>query len=172
MGKDLSEAVERPPDRGPDCSCFYRLAAGSPSPTVAHEEWRLGWCSWETLLGFCDCGFLPWDKTGRVKAKEYLIAPPLLSVRDLVSLYLVPLLCDWFTEALAALQSESWDGLRWCMWVCKPHGAEQMEDIIFPGINADYFSSLVCTKIFLPAWEKVSRWLWTQPWHDVPVIVS
>lgn len=42
---------------------------------------------------------------------------------------------------------------------CKPHGAEQMEDIIFPGINADYFSSLVCTKIFLPALEKVARWL-------------
>ena len=45
----------------------------------------------------------------------------------------------------------------------QPHGTKQMKNIIFPGINADYFSSLVSTKIFLPALEKVARWFWTQP---------
>lgn len=45
----------------------------------------------------------------------------------------------------------------------KPHGVEQMKDIIFPGVKADYFSSPACTKIFLPVLDKVARWLWTQP---------
>ena len=45
----------------------------------------------------------------------------------------------------------------------QPQGTKQMKNIIFPGINADYFSSLVSTKIFLPALEKVARRFWTQP---------
>ena len=45
----------------------------------------------------------------------------------------------------------------------QPQGTKQMKNIIFPGINADYFSSLVSTKIFLPALEKVARRIWTQP---------
>lgn len=38
-----------------------------------------------------------------------------------------------------------------CESAFKLHGMKQMKDVIFPGITADYFSTLVCTKIFLPA---------------------
>lgn len=54
----------------------------------------------------------------------------------------------------------------------KPHGAKQRKDIIFLGIRADYFSSLVCTKIFLPAMANDARLLWTQTRNNVPIIFS
>lgn len=41
--------------------------------------------------------------------------------------------------------------------ISNPMAFKQMNDIIFPGITADYFSSLVCTKSFLPALDKVAR---------------
>lgn len=45
----------------------------------------------------------------------------------------------------------------------KPHGTEQMNDTVFPGIGADCFSRLACTKIFLPVLDRVAGLLWTQP---------
>lgn len=80
-----------------------------------------------------------------------------LGMRDNFPAPQFPHLGHWINGHSPIVGQWTWTKIMYVKVHFKPHGIKQMNDIIFPGITADYFSSLVCTKIFLPALDKVAR---------------